>query len=275
MPTTWIMQHNMPLAFIQGFYQAVQNRHDDALMVGYLFEDKSVSTPDFDPAILTTKAFTRSGTGLLRMLHAKQAENTLTELEAWILSGYYYHPQHFDQSHTMQLNLPMLNQYAQVVPLAELMSLQFDQPVFVKPASDLKGFTASVLPAHTPFNQHMRQLSRFANLPNETCIISPVQTLASECRFFVVDKEVITGSYYRLNDQPYKGAPSTEYLRVAHEFAKLFQPAEAFTLDVCLTSDHQFKIVEYNCINCSGTYDANLPLLLEALACHRQSKPTP
>ena len=44
----------------------------------------------------------------------------------------------------------------------------------------------------------------------------------------------------------------------------IYQPAEAFVMDICLTPDG-WKIVEINCINCSGFYNGDMQKLLIAL----------
>ena len=44
----------------------------------------------------------------------------------------------------------------------------------------------------------------------------------------------------------------------------LYQLAEAFVIDVCLT-ENGWKIVECNCINCAGFYDGNMQKLIMEL----------
>jgi len=56
--------------------------------------------------------------------------------------------------------------------------------------------------------------------------------------------------------------------------ADIYQPAEAFVLDVCqLENNDELKIVEINCMNCSGFYEANMELLLHALELHFNDRP--
>ena len=53
----------------------------------------------------------------------------------------------------------------------------------------------------------------------------------------------------------------------AQSMVDIYQPAEAFCIDVCRT-DEGMKVVEVNCVNCSGWYDGNMQLLLNALEEH-------
>lgn len=262
--TQWLLQHNMPLHFIKPFHKALQALNQEHTFFGYLGEFKQFTYPN--ESLSTNKPIiVRSGTGALKTLLNKSDTNTLTPEEAWLLKGYFYHPQNFDQAFLQQQNLPLLNSNSQIISMKELQHIQFDHDMFVKPTSDLKGFTASVLPKGISMAQHVQQLSRLPTYLEETCLVSPIKHLHSECRFFVVDKDVVAGSFYRVEDKPYRSQPTTEYWKVAHEYAQLFQPTSAFVMDITLTSDHEFKIVEYNCLNCSGTYDANIPSILDAL----------
>ena len=45
---------------------------------------------------------------------------------------------------------------------------------------------------------------------------------------------------------------------------KIYQLADSFVMDVCLT-DGEWKIIECGCINCAGLYKANIPKLLMSI----------
>ena len=51
------------------------------------------------------------------------------------------------------------------------------------------------------------------------------------------------------------------------EMIKIFQLAEAFVMDICLT-DNEWKIIECGCISAAGFYKSNIPKLLMALEDH-------
>ena len=49
-------------------------------------------------------------------------------------------------------------------------------------------------------------------------------------------------------------------ITIANEFAKLYQPHDIFTLDIAKiknSNGFDYKIIEYNCFNCSGIYETN------------------
>jgi hypothetical protein len=50
----------------------------------------------------------------------------------------------------------------------------------------------------------------------------------------------------------------------ARNMAKLYSPARAFVLDICLHDD-DYKVVEINCMNCSGFYDLDMSKLIQSL----------
>lgn len=49
-----------------------------------------------------------------------------------------------------------------------------------------------------------------------------------------------------------------------NDMIKLYQPGRAFVIDVALTDDG-LKIVELNCINCSGFYEADIQKIIMSL----------
>jgi len=50
----------------------------------------------------------------------------------------------------------------------------------------------------------------------------------------------------------------------AQRMADLYCPAKAFVMDVCMI-ESGMKIVEVNCINCSGFYDTDIQKLVASL----------
>lgn len=68
---------------------------------------------------------------------------------------------------------------------------------------------------------------------------------------------------YILRGIPCSGK-STWAENYARDMARIYCPAKAFVLDICLYQD-EYKIVEINCINCSGFYDADMSKLIQAL----------
>lgn len=53
---------------------------------------------------------------------------------------------------------------------------------------------------------------------------------------------------------------------IAPIYAKLYNPNRVFTMDLALLKNGSIEIVEYNCFNGSGTYDADLDNLVDVLS---------
>lgn len=86
-----------------------------------------------------------------------------------------------------------------------------------------------------------------------------------EIRFWVVGGKVITGSTYKIGTEViYTDVFEDEAKEFAQQMVDIYQLADAFVIDVCLT-DKGWKIVECNCINCAGFYKANMQKVIMEL----------
>ena len=50
-----------------------------------------------------------------------------------------------------------------------------------------------------------------------------------------------------------------------NDMIKIYEPAEAFVIDVCLLLNGEMKIVEINCFNSSGFYDADIQKIVMSI----------
>lgn len=190
--------------------------------------------------------------------------------------GLFYKKENFDQTVYSQLNTPRGRLYAdlvnggcQVYSVRDAMDRSFTRDRFIKPGPDLKLFSGSILPA----GQTLRELlatqtvsSTFDESLEERVIVAPLIDILGEWRFFVVNGRVITGSQYRKHGALVPSAQVPDYVtRHAQELADVYHPAPAFTIDLALTDDLELKIMEYNCVNCSGLYEADVVKLANAL----------
>ena len=102
--------------------------------------------------------------------------------------------------------------------------------------------------------------------------VCSLKNIQKEFRFWIVGGEIITSSLYRMgcfinySDVVDEGA--TEFCK---EMIKIFQLAEAFVMDICLT-EGEWKIIEVGCLNCCGWYRANIPKVLMSLEDHFNDK---
>jgi hypothetical protein len=209
-----------------------------------------------------TNFVVRGGTKVLSMI---TADDTL-----WMKDGVFYDVDKFDQNQYQCLGLPLLNADAEFYNLPEFPYLKFDREVFVKPSSDLKAFTAGILDIGQSVQEFIGSQMHQPGAFDETVLVAATKTVVDEYRFFVLHDQVITGSQYRVNQQLQYRALTTSFehgavLEVAKAYAKLYQPADVFTLDICKTADGQYLIIEYNCFNASGLYACDVDLLFTTI----------
>lgn len=135
---------------------------------------------------------------------------------------------------------------------------------FIRPTKDSKIFTGKV------FNQAewaatLQQISARGKQENVMIQVANPKRIFQEIRCWIVDKQVITASTYKIGDDVrYTEFNDSDGLDFAKEMAQIYQPAKAFVIDICRT-EKGWKIVEINCINSAGFYAANLQKLVIAL----------
>ena len=138
---------------------------------------------------------------------------------------------------------------------------------FVRPCADTKAFTGQLFFQKDSWNDFASSLlskrSPVSTLSESTKIqVCKRKDIYREIRTWVVDGRVIDASQYRIGSKTiYAHCSEPEVLDFAQRMVDIYQPAKAFVLDVCMTSDGM-KVVEVNCINCSGFYDVNMQKLL-------------
>ncbi len=142
-------------------------------------------------------------------------------------------------------------------------------PIFVRPCSDDKAFAGLVIDPERlqAWQSQVRSISDgYSSLTPETMVLSATPKLMlQELRFFIVDRQVVTGSVYRTEGRSHlsrvRDGPAWAY---AEQAARLWQPDRAFVLDIAITPVGP-KIIEINSINSAGFYDADLEALVNAL----------
>jgi hypothetical protein len=95
--------------------------------------------------------------------------------------------------------------------------------------------------------------------------IAPRKDLQREFRTWIIKGKVVTASQYRIgNKTVHERCTEPLVIQFAQQMADIYCPADEFVLDVCMT-DVGMRIVEVNCINCAGFYEADLQKLLVAV----------
>lgn len=192
--------------------------------------------------------------------------------------GSMYNANHDFEVYAPKYGSHMLNHDAVVLnftdPLPE--DKKWDM-FFARPCGDTKAFTGQVFMRHSWESYVQQQIDndnlRYIKDHPESIrvLISPLKEIISETRCWIIGGKVATMSEYK-NGRRVLATNKDHDLDLkakVQRLADIYQPAEAFVLDVCqLENSDELKIVEINCMNCSGFYEANMELLLHALELH-------
>lgn len=142
------------------------------------------------------------------------------------------------------------------------------QSLFIKPSKDAKVFTGKIFHQKEweDFVFYSLQEKEHSLLNKNTAIqVSLPHTIIKEARVWIIDQQIITSSYYRFHgDIPYEDIVEEQGLDFVHQMTTLFQVADAYVMDICLTLNG-WKIMEVNCINSAGFYKANVKEIILAL----------
>lgn len=137
---------------------------------------------------------------------------------------------------------------------------------FARPTKDTKSFTGKVYDMQEWWDlKELTTTDGYTNtlLTDDTEVqISTVKNIQQEIRFWIVKGEIVTASQYKLGDNivlnNYVDPSAYKYCQ---KMVDLFELNDAFVMDICLV-DGKYKIVECNCINCSGFYLGDMQKLL-------------
>ncbi len=161
-----------------------------------------------------------------------------------------------------KLKHELLNADAKVMPLAQ-MSVNYEHPVFIRPAQDNKAFDGQVLDQSQLATFKQNALNQ--GLGDLAITICGVKKIYREYRCFVVDKQMVTGSLYRLAG---KAQVSSDIDPQAQQFVQqiidTWLPSPSVVIDVALTAAG-YKLIEFNAINCSGFYDSDIERYVTAI----------
>lgn len=106
-------------------------------------------------------------------------------------------------------------------------------------------------------------------------IISKPKNIVEEYRFFIVRREIVTASLYNcdgefithnIDDRSKDLKNKNDKLwKFAEKMIDIYSPDESFVIDVAVLDTGEMKVLECNCINCSGFYAANIDKLIQTL----------
>ncbi len=198
--------------------------------------------------------------------HLTQEQMELSDIFLTQLKkGIFYQKEHFDQKFYQKLHLPLLNQDAQFYKVSDILTTQFNELLFIKPSSDQKAFQAGLLDSDTTIQQFIQSNPFQPFYLEETVLVAKPKTILEEYRFFIVDQKIVGESLYNVKGQVtvHPHVPKNIH-SIAEEYLLLYQPHEAFVMDLATTPDGVF-IIEYNCLNASGFYACNVENIVQKL----------
>ncbi len=197
-------------------------------------------------------------------LTAEQMEHGAAYLQQ-LRQGIFYDEQKFDQAYYAGLDLPLLNGDAVMYRIAANLAQSFDREMFIKPSKDEKAFDAGILAPGQTIETFIASQPQARNWIDEMAVIAPCKAIAAEYRFFVVDREVVTGSLYRFAGKAnFNANIPANVMQAAIEFAQMYQPHSVFTMDLAEAREG-IRIVEYNCWNASRMYAADVAKIFHAV----------
>ncbi len=141
----------------------------------------------------------------------------------------------------------------------------YNEIKFIRPSKDSKLFNGKLY-TKIKWEDTLDTLKeRLTTIPKAVIQVNSSKVVYKEARCWVVDGEIVTSSYYKFGaNVMYEENVDPEGLEFAKSMVDIYQVADAFVMDICLTPEG-WKIVEVNCINCSGFYKGDLQKVLIAL----------
>ena len=186
-------------------------------------------------------------------------------------SIFFYDRDAFDQwQYRVRLGKHLLNYDASYARLGSIKNKPLPVASFVKPTSDLKAFAGIQVEAGGTVAQALSGATQDNSLSDdELILIAPLHHIAHEYRSFVVNGEIVDTCSYRSCGRLKwdKSIPDEKKAIVTfHDgIADMYRPHHTYVMDTAMLSSGEFKVIEYNCLNCSGKYECNRADIFKAL----------
>lgn len=246
----WILQDN--LYDEEGYLEVINtlNRFNLSYEVVHIAYDKTY--PDINP------------TGPI-MAYGSYSLARIAKLNNW-KPGVFLNENHTVEKWIEHYKENMLNYDANILHLKDVVH-HIQKPFFLRPLEDSKAFSGITFTDKADFLDWKAYKIRTNRiLTEDTCVVlSPLKKIYKETRLFVIQGQIISGSVYKqagiMIQSPILDPDALEF---AESMIKIWTPSEAFVLDVALT-DEGYKIVEINCINCSGLYASDIQKIIMTL----------
>lgn len=184
--------------------------------------------------------------------------------------GLHFNPNTFDYSVASLNRSDMLND-EYIMTIEESLSFLKSKKTkwFVRPNDDLKQFTGTVIDSEECYEWFDDALQckhgSYKMSSDMKVVFSKPKNLSEEWRWFIVDGNVVSGSLYRYKGKDLFWEETDEnMIMIAKLKAKGWIPHPNCVMDMVKIGT-DYKIIEFNCINSSGFYNANIKLILQEL----------
>jgi hypothetical protein len=187
----------------------------------------------------------------------------------------FYDKQKFDQAYYVQfLKSELLNGNAKFVKYGSVKDKLIHRPCFIKPSSDLKYFAGKVLYRmdNTISSELESECMIDCDLTDNASVLINEQLIDNilfEYRTFVVDNKIVDCSQYikmgKVLPEVVADDVRDEIYQYINKIQRIYAPHDHYVIDVAKLDTGELKIVEYNCINCSGIYANDRALIYKTL----------
>ena len=180
--------------------------------------------------------------------------------------GSFYGKNHDFQIYKDYYKKNLLNYDSLLKDIADPIVWEPNEVKFIRPTKDSKVFNGKLY-SKVKWEDTVQMVKEkyLGVMPPVTIQVSSPKKIYKEARIWIVDGKIVTSSYYKFGDNvAWTEDVEPEGLEFAQRMADLYKVEKAFVMDICLTPDG-WKIVEINCINCSGFYRGDLQKLVMAL----------
>lgn len=180
--------------------------------------------------------------------------------------GSFYGKNHDFQIYKDYYKKNLLNYDSLLKDIADPIVWEPNEIKFIRPTKDSKVFNGKLY-SKVKWEDTVQMVKEkyLGVMPPVTIQVSSPKKIYKEARIWIVDGKIVTSSYYKFGDNvTWTEDVEPEGLEFAQRMADLYKVEKAFVMDICLTPDG-WKIVEINCINCSGFYRGDLQKLVMAL----------
>ncbi len=242
-------------------------KHEDPTVMGYAkaLEQKGISFHSIGIIPFTYEITGLEGIDLGRPSIFMGSCQMCEAVSKWsVKPGVFWNSDWWDPNEWPKHRDDLLNQEINNLTVADIRSDWTKEVLFVKSIKE-KVLTGMILEPEKEDRDNWT--IDYSHLDGtEKLISAPYYKIDAEWRFFLVDGKVITGSMYRRDGTRCRNYPvPKEVWDIADEKAKGWLPYPTVVMDIALTRNHGYKIIEFNSINASGVYSSDLSKLIDAL----------